>query len=306
MTGLAADLAASMVNPKTRHAYNTHIQNFNLWFQTLGQPAPCSFSELDTLLAQYFALLYDKNPTRGSRQSCVLVRSGILLYCPEARHSLPFSQRVLAGWDKRHPSTQNLPCPYELVLAFAEHFLIQRDLECAVLVLLAFDSYLRVSELLGLTPAQVSLPSDVRPGGVFLPVSKRGRNQSVLFRSPTMIALFTEYLKKRPASESRVFTRSPLSFNAALKRALIAMGVDPSVRITAHSLRHGGASHDFMSGIPMADIIQRGRWKDPRTAQVYIQSGQSLLLATKLPGQLVARARAIRADASLLLSLVAV
>ena len=234
----------------------------------------------------------------------MLVRAAILLYCPNARHALPVSQRVLAGWDKRHPPTQNTPCPYELVLALAEHFLLQDELEGAVVVLFAADTYLRVSELLGLTPPNLSLPSKLRSGAVSLPSSKGGRNQSVTIRSPIVISLLKEHLRRRSAREQLVFSLTPVAFNNLLKRALLSLGIDPAVRITAHSLRHGGATHDYMSGVPMGDIVQRGRWKDPRTAQIYIQSAQSLLLATRLPRPVLSRARALAANPSLLLDLI--
>ena len=301
---VVADLSASLVNPKSLRTYNTHLNKFNLWFQSLSLPAPKSFPELDSLLAQYCAYCYSSKATRGSRQSCVFALSAILLHCPEARNALPLSRRVLAGWDKRHPSTQNTPCPFELVLALADHFLQRNNLECGVLVLFAADTYLRVSELLTLTPSQICLPSNIRPGAVSLPISKGGRNQSVVLRSPTLITLLKEYLKRRSVRETLVFSESPLSFNAALRRALADLGVDSSTRITAHSLRHGGATHDFICGVPLADIVQRGRWKDPRTAQIYIQSAQSLLLSTKLPNSVLLRAQLIAADPAVLLRLV--
>jgi integrase len=271
---------------------------------SLSRPPPSSFAALDLLLAEYFGSCYANSRSRRSRQSCVNVRCAALLYYPEARHALPFSLRVLTGWDIEHPSAQHTPCPFELVLVLAEHFLRASRLDCAVLVLLATDTYLRVSELLYLTPAQIFLPTPLRPGGIALPRSKRGRNQSVTLRSPLALSLLRIYLSRRAATESRVFSVSPFTFNNTLRRALRALGVDSSIHITAHAFRHGGATADFVAGTPMADIVQRGRWKDPRSAQRYIQAAQSLLLSSKLPRALVDRGSLLFNRPQMLLDLV--
>ncbi len=302
--GAAAHLATCRVNPQTRRTYDDNLSRFDSWFRSLSRPPPSSFSELDLVLAEYFGTCYANSRSRRSRQSCVNVRCATLLYYPEARHALPFSLQVLSGWDIEHPSAQHTPCPFELVLVLAEYFLKISRLDCAVLVLLAADTYLRVSELLSVTPAQLFLPTPLRPGGISLPKSKRGRNQSVTFRSPVALSLLHTYLSRRAASEQRVFSLSPLSFNNALREALRALGVDTAVHITAHAFRHGGATYDFMSGTPMADIVQRGRWKDPRTAQRYIQAAQSLLLSSKLPRALVDRGSLLFSQPQRLLDLV--
>ncbi len=276
-------MASSSVNSRTLQSYDSALAAFDFWFKTLSRPPPLTFRELDHLLAEYFGLLFIKRNSRGSRQSCINARCAIFLRCPEAKLFLPFSQKVLAGWDRKTPSTQLTPCPYELVLVLAEHFITTLRLDCAVLVLMAADSYLRISELLTALPAHLFLPSPSRPGGLALPVSKGGRNQSVTFRSKVMIQLLIRYLSSRSASESRIFDLTPASFNAALKQALRQLGVDPCIKITAHCFRHGGATYDYLRGVPMADIVQRGRWKDAKTAQNYIQAAQAILLSTKLP-----------------------
>jgi hypothetical protein len=52
---------------------------------------------------------------------------------------------------------------------------------------------------------------------------------------------------------------------------------------TPHSLRHGGATNDFLNNVPMMDIVMRGRWQSAKTARRYVQSGRSLQLQMKQP-----------------------
>lgn len=55
------------------------------------------------------------------------------------------------------------------------------------------------------------------------------------------------------------------------------------VPFTLHSLRHGGATHDSLNGVPIANIIKKGRWSDPRSAAVYLQTGRALFLSVDVP-----------------------
>ena len=50
-----------------------------------------------------------------------------------------------------------------------------------------------------------------------------------------------------------------------------------------HSLRHGGATHDYLAGVPLEEILHHGRWASVASARHYIQAGRALLMATALP-----------------------
>jgi hypothetical protein len=50
-----------------------------------------------------------------------------------------------------------------------------------------------------------------------------------------------------------------------------------------HSLRHGGATEDYIGGTSVEDVLLRGRWVSTKSARVYIQSGRALLLQQRIP-----------------------
>jgi len=52
---------------------------------------------------------------------------------------------------------------------------------------------------------------------------------------------------------------------------------------TPHSLRHGGATFDYQNTISISDIKTRGRWKDTKSAERYIQTGVALLRLYDVP-----------------------
>lgn len=57
-----------------------------------------------------------------------------------------------------------------------------------------------------------------------------------------------------------------------------------------HSLRHGGATHDFIRGMTIEWIMFRGRWASSKSARHYIQSGRAVMLSTAVPAAMAALA----------------
>ena len=49
-----------------------------------------------------------------------------------------------------------------------------------------------------------------------------------------------------------------------------------------HSIRHGAATRDHLRGVPLNDILLRGRWLSEKSARRYIQTGPALLVTVKL------------------------
>ena len=66
------------------------------------------------------------------------------------------------------------------------------------------------------------------------------------------------------------------------KAAAASLGLQAE-HFTLHSLRHGGATHDYVRAVPIEDILLRGRWRSNNTARIYIQSGRALLVAHQTP-----------------------
>jgi hypothetical protein len=50
-----------------------------------------------------------------------------------------------------------------------------------------------------------------------------------------------------------------------------------------HSLRHGGATRDYLAGMPIADVMVRGRWAATKSAVHYIQQGRQLMMLQTVP-----------------------
>jgi site-specific recombinase XerD len=70
-----------------------------------------------------------------------------------------------------------------------------------------------------------------------------------------------------------------------------------------HSLRHGGATHDFMRGVPLEEILHLGRWASIKTARIYVQQGRALLLASDVPPDVRLLAKTLATDVSVAMAL---
>lgn len=81
-------------------------------------------------------------------------------------------------------------------------------------------------------------------------------------------------------------TAQVFPFTAARLRALMqssAQALGLAAPYVLHSLRHGGATCDYIAGRPVAAIVLRGRWASFKSARTYIQRGQALLLDAVIP-----------------------
>lgn len=158
-------------------------------------------------------------------------------------------------------------------------------------MLVSFDAWLRISEVAGLRARDVVDTRDhadeVMHGvSVFLPKTKTGRRQAVRIEDPAVADLLVAWRDAcgaRHGENAQLFPDPP-DLRAALARSLGLFRVDAhGLAFTWHSFRHGGASRAYLSGMMMADVLLRGRWKVESSGRHYVQSGRQLLLTLALP-----------------------
>ena len=123
--------------------------------------------------------------------------------------------------------------------------------------------------------------------------AKTGRNQWVMIRDKQVASLVTKRVKamRGRSGKTRIFPFSPEIFRKKFKGACAALGL--SEKYVPHSLRHGGATHDFLAGKSVDYVVLRGRWAEIKSARRYIQQGRALLMAVKVPRRVAKLARKI-------------
>jgi integrase len=284
-------LINASVGSATAVEYSKAVTGLLEWMALEGL-RPRSLSSLDNAVAEYFLHLYFDGVEGSGRQLAANTVAGIHLRIPRARNRLHRTYLSLKGWKRLVPPVPAPPFTWDTALAVAASLQHQGLPEMASGLLLSFDAYLRVSELCNLRKADVADFNDPRIGqntSMYLRLreAKTGKNQWVSVKRVELVLLIRCLLKGKSA-ESRVFDFSPATFRRRLRKTCCALGLP---NYTPHSLRHGGATCDHLSGVALEDIMLRGRWASSSSARRYIQAGRALLLSTQVPASVLALSR---------------
>jgi hypothetical protein len=124
--------------------------------------------------------------------------------------------------------------------------------------------------------------------------AKTGRNQSVELKDGHTIHLLRELIKKRNIGDT-VFTGGAAHFRKTFRTACEALKL---VGYTPHSLRHGGATHAYMGGMRIEDVMVHGRWAANKSARTYIQTSRAALIAARSPASTMALGQQLAAHPS--------
>ena len=196
--------------------------------------------------------------------------SAVQKICPRLR--LRISWKVFDAWGHREPPRQAPAAPPELLQAmFAVALLLNRPALSAMMVC-CYAGLLRVREALALRRQDIV----VQATEVILRLgrTKRGLEQKVVMRNPSVVSFFLQFFKHFPISPGdRVFD---LSYSSALrwvKRLAMLLGCS-QLGLTTHTFRRSGASELVRQGVPLADILLYGRWSTERSAREYIRQGE--------------------------------
>ena len=121
--------------------------------------------------------------------------AALVLFYPSLRGELPFTQAALSGWRKLCPGGSWAPLPLDLAVAAAAVLHHLGHEEASTALLLSFDCYLRIGEVVGLRCSDVVLPGDtllgvrVSAGSVNLRDTKTGKDQSVVMHEELVTRL---------------------------------------------------------------------------------------------------------------------
>lgn len=273
--------------PATLRAYNKHLSSFLRsvrlsLLDLLALPA----RRIDQLYSAYVDASF---ANKGSYDYACQGLFGLIHQCPDLRLRMGETRLRLRGWKRLRKHSSHPPLTWELACLFAVLLSKWGHHAEAVGTLLSFDCYLRVGELTRLQYNDILLPNDPRAGSAFrgvalrLAVTKTGKNQWVAVRNPQVLAVLMHYLHAYPfLSDDFVFGFAPSSYRTLLHQAAAAVGLG-HIPYVPHSLRHGGATRDFLLGHRIEDIMFHGRWVAMESARRYIQTSRALLILQSIP-----------------------
>jgi integrase len=247
--------------------------------------------EIDHLLAVYIQHCYD---TASSFTNAAHAVHAVIYNRPSLKAKLHVACQCLRAWERNRQSTSHPPLTWELTVLIAVTLARSGYLAPAVAMLVAFDCYLRVGELTRLRRCDIIMPNDPRMGqvhagmAVCLPRTKTGLNQSVALQNPVVADVLAQWvcrLNLHSASTDCVFNFTPSHLRCLMQNACRSLGLGATPYVP-HSLRHGGATHDFLRTRSIEHVQFRGRWKSMESSRRYIQMARAKLAQYQVPAQL--------------------
>ena len=283
-------LQMSSIHESTLKAYRISVSIFKKWLRR-SCPEIWSITALDSALAVYATILYEENPKRGERQRFINTIFGLEFFVPVCKGLLREARMAAKGWNRVAPASSPPPLSLSIVHAISGFYLRRNKIDYALAFSLGFHGYLRSNELLSLRFRDLSLPGDARlnaglctqRAGLVVMEAKTGKLQFVPLSDSHLLIQLQSWTRQSGSrlSSDKVFDMSYGKLSRAFHKALFHLGLS-DVGFTLHSLRHGGATHDFLLALPFKDIMSKGRWISHQSCERYLNAGKGLLVTISI------------------------
>lgn len=255
-------------------AYRCAIVRFATW---LGRyhPEVVTIVQLEKALSSYACHLFRKDTRREQRQRFLYALYGMECFLPELHKVMRQARQAASGWNRIKPSKSPPPLSKSITFAIATVLLAKNETRAALAVALSFHGYLRAGEVCQLRGEHICLPDDPRltsfsekaQSGCLITQGKTGRDQFLPLDDEILLMC-----SERRDGGGPMFGLSYSQLNALFQKALNYLGLD-DLGFTLHSLRHGGATTDWLGGMPFSELMLKGRWESEKSCKRYLNAG---------------------------------
>lgn len=248
------------------------------------------------LLVDYVQTLYDNQKPLWVAKHAVLAMQTIF------RHHRGHLRRAwdsIQSWQLERPIRSRVPLRPELLEAICTYAVLaalrfdrKRALvwwSFTVSLKVAFHGLLRPKELFNLRCSEIRLPQSrvfmdswVSVITILEPKNRAamGRVQVRLIRDSDTLAWMLWFIPHLPGS-CRLWVSSPRTFRSCLSEALTFLSLD-RIKVTAGSLRAGGATFRLEKGVHPQNIKFQGGWASERSLWSYLQEAEAASTLLKL------------------------
>ena len=307
--------------------YQKAVDDFNSW---VDNAAILTYTEgqLDAEIERYFEVLFSDGgqlfEARNVLWGLAFERDFFVSF-----PRFPKSHRAMRGWSRASPEALGLPCPWTAAVVIT-HLLATEGVErfgdsalgSARAIMISFDSYFRPSTTLSITAEDILLPrggikyltlithpaaEDFEGASSDLQRAARGRprarasktghfDNAVLMGDPpsrkagqAFVTVLLRGWRARTRPSSHICLVELPEYEKHMRWATHGLDI-ANMRITPHSMKHGGASSDAAASLRMLPEIQcRGMRCDPRSVARYRRPGQLARQMAKLPPAVLER-----------------
>ena len=257
-------LKENMVLPYTLVRYRLAVGWFFDWLSKNGFDLPNQTIDFDDVVCEAIEGAWAEGEPRGL---IGMVLSGLEFEVQSLRGQLRASWKLFRVWGAKEKPSRVPPFSTNATLAVSFYMWDWGYKAAALATLLGFHRFLRTSEFVNALVKHFIITKRGRGAHLMLENTKTGPLESISFSDPILIKVLVILLRGRKGSEAFVGL-SPYQYRNVFSAALRAVGLPPTFK--PYSLRRGGASTYFRETGNMARAMELGRWKDLKTAKVYI------------------------------------
>jgi len=259
-------LKGTLVQPYTLIRYRRAVSWFFQWMNSEGIPVPIKTGDFDAVVMEAIEFAWSEGEPRGLVGNML---SGLEYEVDGLRTNLRGSWKLWKHWGTQELPNRVPPLSLEATMCIASFLWKWQHQEAALSVLLAFHRFLRTAEFMKAKVGHYLLPRGGTEGHLLLAGTKTAQNDSISFSDPLLVQVLQKLCLGRKTND--LFIRMPPHrFREVFKKAVVACGLPETFK--PYSLRRGGASHYFRLTGNMARAMEIGRWRDVRTARIYINT----------------------------------
>ncbi|CAE7204167.1 unnamed protein product [Symbiodinium sp. CCMP2592] len=264
--------------PSSTPTYYKHVREFEAWARAHGHRV--TNKTLDRLVTLYLNFLEEDDEVQPSNGAYVIYGLQLLRNMGPKQEFLANSKEALNGWKKLQPGGMRLPVPEEFIYDLGFLALQQQRGDLAFALSLQYDTYLRPSELLGLTVDHVGYPAGGRYNKWSLVIAPSALGERTKQGTSDDSVMIADMADRRWLSDAmglyvgrckhELFPGVTLSFYERwCEKSCKQLGYR-STCIMPHILRHSGASNDmFHKRRSLNEIQKRGRWQARKSVTRY-------------------------------------
>ena len=272
-----------LVKKKTLDKYHSHFNRFCEWaeFNVISLRTAYDF---DSAASLYVEGLWADGFGRAEGSYLLAALQHML---PMLKHQLNLAWRLMKTWSKNELPTRAVPLDASTVLGFAGLFWVWKEPQLAAGIVVAFDFFLRTGELFTLRRQHVEFFASQASLQLTHTKSTTYQIHSERLLAWDALAIgalrFLAFNKEPP---DFLVPRSAASFRTLWHKA-VKFFLLQDFFIQPYSLRRGGATSAFRSGVSFDSLLVRGRWANQRTARIYLDEAlqQSSLLSFSTSSQ---------------------
>ena len=267
------------IKPRTAKLYKREITRFFAYLTSEGLSIPSTEVCMDETVAEFINVLFQEG---DSISHAGWLLSGLKRFMPQLKHKLPTAQQFFNNWQRDHCPKRAVPMPWNVLRTMAGIAWEGGHFDLALLLLLGFSFYLRSMEMISLTNDAVQM--DTARGVTFLTLfqtkTSRQFQQSLVFRNKALAHIVS--LAKAKLPSGLLWNYGARSFRLAFNALLDYLALTP-FHFSLYSLRRGGATFAYLRSHNLDKVAIQGRWKDHRTAKIYLDDARAELLRQELP-----------------------